>query len=89
MQLDPLYVKDEITWNEVNLLLEELESKHRDSWEQTRLIMWSVFQSQSSKQLKVKDVLPLSWDEKSEDSNESTGITKEEIEEFKRINNIK
>lgn len=81
----PDYFLDSMDWHEVALLLDQLEYSNRDSWEQTRLQMWAVLQSQSSKRIKVTDVLPFSWDK----TKEVKEITRNDIEEFKRRNNLK
>lgn len=82
--IQPDYFLDKMNWNEVKLLLNEMEVNNRDSWEQTRLIMWSVIQSQSSKKIKPIDVLPLSWD-KVKDTPE---VTREDVEAFKQRLNL-
>ncbi len=75
-----------MNWEEVTLLLDELEYSNRDSWEQCRLQMWATLQSQSSKKINVSDVLPFSWDSERKDAQE---ITLSDIEQFKKRNNLK
>lgn len=83
--IDPNYFMDSMTWFEVGLLLDQLEYSNRDSWEQCRLTMWATLQSQSSKRIKVNDVLPFSWDK----TKEVKEITRNDVEEFKIRNNLK
>ncbi len=74
-----------MSWEEVTLLLDELEVNNRDSWEQTRLTMWATLQAQSSKKIKVTDVLPFAWDGAKQDTQE---VTLSDIESFKQRNNL-
>lgn len=83
--INPDYFLDSMDWHEVGLLLDQLEYSNRDSWEQTRLTMWAILQSQSSKRIKVTDVLPFSWDK----VKEVKEITRNDVEEFKIRNNLK
>lgn len=56
--------------------------------ERVRLLMWSVFQSQSRRKLDVEDVLRL--DDERETSDEAERINEEEMKELrKRAKNIK
>lgn len=82
--IQPDYFLDVMNWDEVRILLDELEVSNRDSWEQTRLIMWATFQSQSSKRIKPIDVLPLSWDR----IKEAPEVTRADVEEFKKRLNL-
>lgn len=64
--------------------MSELEMLERDSWEQTRMIMWSIIQVNSKDKLKPTDVLSLPWDTK----DEAPSVTQSDIDEFKKRNNI-
>lgn len=56
--------------------------------ERVRLLMWSVFQSQSRRKLDVEDVLRL--DNERETSDEAERINEEEMKELReRAKNIK
>lgn len=56
--------------------------------ERVRLLMWSVFQSQSRRRLDVEDVLRL--DDERETSDEAERINEEEMKELReRAKNIK
>lgn len=80
----PDYFLDRMTWYELGLLLDQLEYSNRDSWEQTRLTIWAVLQSQSTKKIKPIDILPFHWDKKSNTQE----VTREEIEAFKKRKNL-
>lgn len=56
--------------------------------ERVRLLMWSIFQSQSRRRLDVEDVLRLN--DESETSDEAERINEEEMKELReRAKNIK
>ena len=56
--------------------------------ERVRLLMWSIFQSQSRRRLDVEDVLRL--DDERETSDEAEKINEEEMKELReRAKNIK
>lgn len=84
-RLSPEYVLDSITFNEIDSIMNELEYVNREEWERTRMIMYSVLQSQSTKQLNINDILPFDWDKKNE---KTKGVTPQDIEEFKKRKNI-
>lgn len=56
------YFKNEMTWKELDYILKELGNKRKDDLENTRLLMYSTFQSQSTKQLKPEDIIKFSWE---------------------------
>lgn len=83
-RIQPDYFLDNMNWEDVKLLLDELEVSSRDSWEQTRLQMWATLQSQSSKKIKPSDVLPFSWDKQ----DTVTEVTLSDVEAFKQRLNL-
>lgn len=84
-RISPDYFLDSMNWEDVRILLDEMEVNSRDSWEQTRLMMWATLQSQSSKKIKPCDVLPFSWDQK----DTVTEVTRNDVEAFKQRLNLK
>jgi hypothetical protein len=70
---------------ELNLILESLHLSQKDSWEQTRMISYIIAQSNSSKTLKLTDVMKFEWDQETEDND--TKITQEDIERIKQKSN--
>ena len=62
--MDPRYVLDEMEIYEIKPLLESLHEKNKETWEQTRLIMYTTAQVNSSKKLKVNDILEFPWEKK-------------------------
>lgn len=49
---------------------------YKDNWEQARLIAYMVAQTNSTKKLKVTDILEFSWDKKEEDTSISNDDVK-------------
>lgn len=54
--------------------------RHKEQWEQTRLISYLIAQTNSKKKLKLQDIIKFQW----ETDNESTKITNEEINDLSR-----
>lgn len=54
--------------------------KHKEQWEQTRLISYLIAQTNSKKKLKLQDIIKFQW----ETDNESTKITNEEINDLSK-----
>lgn len=54
--------------------------KHKEQWEQTRLISYLIAQINSKKKLKLQDIIKFQW----ETDNESTKITNEEINDLSK-----
>ena len=79
--LQPQYVLDEIEIYEINSLMKYSFLKHKDNWEQARLISYLIAQCNSAKKLKLEDIIKFQWDDKDEEKNESV-ITNEELEQM-------
>lgn len=47
---------------------------HKDGWEQARLVAYLIAQTNSTKQLKVTDILKFAWD-----SDTDTSISNEDV----------
>lgn len=54
--------------------------KHKEQWEQTRLISYLIAQTNSKKKLKLQDIIKFQW----ETDNESMKITNEEINDLSK-----
>jgi len=79
-----------MNWWELNNVLEAIFENNKDSAENNRLLMYSIFQSQSSKKIKPEDIIKFSWDEKEVEIDKNKYITKDDaLEIIKRINNGK
>ena len=56
---------------ELEAVIENYHKKHKESWEQARLISYITAQVNSTKKLKPTDIIKFSWDEehKSEEAD--------------------
>lgn len=79
--IDPDYFLDEMKWYEVEACIKGLENKNKASWEQCRFISYMIAQVNSTKKLKLNDILSFTWDK--EEDNKNTMITNEDIERLK------
>lgn len=86
--VSPAYFFDCMTFSECAIFLRGMRRKERAEMERVRLLMWSIFQSQSRRRLDVEDVLRL--DDERETSDEAERINEEEMKELReRAKNIK
>lgn len=74
---------DRMEFYEIDSILEKLHCRHRDSWEQTRMICYVLAQSNSTKSIKPIDIIRFPWDESKLESRE-TSINAEDIERLKK-----
>ena len=94
--LSPKYVLDEMEFYEIDSLLDSYYLKHKDSWEQARLIAYMTAQVNSKNTLQPEDIIKFSW-EKEETTTKSVGVLSREeqllieqdIKEFENILNNK
>lgn len=56
-----------MTFNEASYIIKKCEEDYMNDWNQTRYIMYSVLQSQSTKILKPTEVLAFPWDKQEEE----------------------
>ena len=85
--LSPRYVLDEMQFYEVDALLDSYYLKHKDSWEQARLIAYMTAQVNSRNTIKPEDIIKFHWekDEKPVDDI----LDQKSIElEMKQLENI-
>lgn len=54
---------------------------HKDEWEQARLIAYLVAQTNSTKKLKMSDIIEFPWEKESSEKN--TEITNADLERLK------
>lgn len=60
--ISPEYFKNSMSWNELSNTLNSLDENVKTSYEQTRMIMHSIYQVNSSKAIKTTDIFKFSWD---------------------------
>lgn len=80
---NPTYVLDEMQWYEIRSALKFAYYKTKESWEQTRFIVHSIYQVNSRNKLDFEQVIKFPWDEQSEDKEKS--ITKEDIQRLNKM----
>lgn len=47
---------------EIEPLIDKLYTKHKEEWEQTRMIAYITAQVNSKKKLKIQDIIKFPWD---------------------------
>ena len=66
---------------EIPAILERLSFKYRDSWEQTRMIMYVIAQGNSKKKLTPSDLISFPWDQ--ENNVQSSAPSEGEMERLR------
>lgn len=79
------YFLDRMTFLEARILTENILFSIKQDWEQTRLVSYVTAQSQSSKRIKVDDIMQFPWDKENQKGN--TTVSKED--RLRLINKIK
>ena len=78
--MDAEYVMDRMQMYEVSALMEYSYHRHKDEWEQARLISYLIAQTNSSKKLRMEDIIKFSWEKNQKTENNNMDISQEEIE---------
>ncbi len=68
--LSPEYVLDRMEKYEVRALLDNMHLKVKENWEQTRMLSYIVAQTQSTKKLKIQDIITFPWEEQEKLENQ-------------------
>lgn len=76
------YFLDEMTLYELNWILPSIELSNKMNLEQTRFLAYITAQCQSTKKLKITDIMQFSWDEK--DKPETQAPIQNDIERLKK-----
>lgn len=77
--LNPSYVLDTMTMEEIKALMKYDYYSIMDEWEQTRLIAYYIAQVNSRHRLDMKNMIPFVWEEEKHEDEEQK-ISKEDIE---------
>lgn len=59
---DPEYVLDKMKLYEANVALKYSYLKHKDAWEQARLVAYMEAATHSTKSMKMSDLMEFSWE---------------------------
>ena len=70
---------------EVELFLEGLNRRNRESWEQTRFLGYIIAQVNSSKTLKQTDILRFPWDETDTEDRKNTSVSDEDMKRLREM----
>jgi hypothetical protein len=74
------YFFDKMQFYELNTILSSLNKSIKNTWEQTRMIAYTIAQCNSTKQLKPTDILKFDWDN---NDHKQEIITKEDVARLK------
>lgn len=69
---------DQMEMYEVKAIMEYQYYAHKEDWEQARLISYLIAQTNSTKQMKVTDILKFPWD-----SEADTSISNADVDRLK------
>ena len=87
----PDYVMDRMEFYEIEALIENKWRKDRESWEQARVLGYVTAQSQSTKKIDPKKIIPLPWDrvgiEEHQDTPEEREEARRAMKEMERMMN--
>ena len=81
--IDAEYVLDRMQIYEINALMKYSYYKHKDEWEQARLISYLIAQTNSTKKLKMENIISFPWDG-GNGSDSDKQISEKEIEMLTR-----
>ena len=73
------YVMDSIEWVEIGALMKFQHYAVLDAWEMARFQSYISLKSQTNYKGEITDFLPFSWEKETQDQEENTTITQEEI----------
>ena len=71
-----------MTWNELNQILDALDHKVRSDYEQTRLLVHSIYQVNSTKKLNTTDIIKFPWDKEEDFVDQENIMSKEDAEKL-------
>ena len=71
----PEYFFDKMQLYELEVILDNLQLRHKQNWEQTRLLAYIIAQSNSTKKINITDVIKFNWDN---EKNETIDIMTDE-----------
>lgn len=82
MGLSPEYVLDQIQSYEIKALVEFGYLRNKDSWEQSRLISYTIARANGTKE-KLENFLKFPWEEKQTVTPRQTEIDKKKLEQVR------
>jgi len=85
--IDPNYFFDEMTPEEVEAVSAAYYENYKERWEQVRMVNHAIISSQSSKPIKITDVMKFAWDE-DDTPKEVERLDQSEIDKIRKKHNI-
>lgn len=79
------YFLDEMKPYELSIICDSLHLRHKESWEQARMIAYITAQANSKKKLKPTDIIKFEWDKTQEKKESSHTYTFDEVEKIKAV----
>lgn len=73
---------------EVKAVMDYEYLAYKDSWEQSRLVAYMIAQTNSTKRLKLTDILEFQWEDKNADtaiSNEDVARLREKAKQYENL----
>ena len=70
---------------ELSIICDSLHLRHKDSWEQARLISYVTAQVNSTKKLSPNDIITFGWEKEDETNTVNKPYTKEDVERIKAM----
>jgi hypothetical protein len=77
MGIQPQYFLDEMTWFELDAVLQQYYNQYKNQWEQTRLVAY--YCAAPFAKLSMTDIIRFAWDKKESD------IKPEELQQRKEV----
>lgn len=84
LKYEPRYFYDEMSFDELRLILENYQYRYKNEYEMNRLTNYIIAQSNSTKQVKQTDISTFVWDKQ---EVEKQVITQEVVNEMKEKGN--
>lgn len=81
LRLSPDYVLDKMEMYEVKTLAKYKYFTYKESWEQTRMLAYIVAACNSTKKIKITDIIQFPWDTQ---ETEAKVISQQDIERLQR-----
>ena len=79
--MDPAYVMREMDEAEMGVALAGIHKRNRESWEQTRLLMWVIAQVNSKQKIKPQEILSFPWEIEARAEQADNGLSPEEVQQ--------
>ena len=80
------YFLDEMKPYELSIICDSLHLRHKESWEQARMVAYITAQANSKKKLKPTDIITFAWEKVQDEAKQQRKeLTKEDVEQIKAI----